>query len=624
MSNFPQNILESNAPKICLIAAPGCGKTTKVLIPKAQAILKDAEIDPSQVLLLTFSRMSALDLKGKVEQLDRKSISSTVHAFCLAFLLSEDNHDIRKRVECILLDFQTETLLSDLKLTFKDNKRALRQTLREFSAAWAIKPHDETFEEGGSRKAFKTAVINWLEEYQAVLMEEIVYGAVHLARQLESTQFLERPKHIFVDEYQDLNKLEQEFIDILARKSESLLVVGDPDQSVYGFKHAHHNGIVEFSKRPDVEGHTHLVTLRCPKEVVKRANELLTQADPIRKEVLVCREEAIDGEVHFVQQSKQDMEFGSVLQRISRCLRHGCKGKDIIVLSPRSPLAFEFARYAERNKDLYDIPKSTEFVVTLRPVFSDEEQEKILRFALLVKPDSLAHIRSYIGIGDNTKLHFAKEVALLKQRYGAMAGVLEGANADDWPRVNTRVKSICERLKSLREFLEKFKNIESAEAVLKTLFTDDPALAKVKRLFEGLLETGDTPKKLYDKFVDHIRTLSADDTSVRIMSLMASKGLEAEHVFIIGCNAGNIPGEKRIEHMTELEHKNEQRRLLFVGFTRARQTLTVSWSRNISYQQSKRHKTKSVRTWRRSKQPVESTVAICDFIGDLSKVDWEK
>ena len=623
MADFPQAILASKAPKISLIAAPGCGKTTRVLIPKARQILEDRKTDPEEVLLLTFSRMSAIELKAKVATMDRKPKASTVHSFCLAFLLSENDHAIRKRIDCILLEFQKEVLLSDLKLTFpKINKNLLKKTLREFSAAWAIKPHDETFDEEGFRKAFKTAVINWLEEYQAVLMEEIVYSAVHLARQLDSTDFLNRPKYIFVDEYQDLNNLKQEFIDILAKKSERLLVVGDPDQSVYGFKHAHHTGIVEFSNRPDVEPYTNPITGRCPKEVVKRANELLSQADPTREELLECCEGAIDGEVRFIQQSTQEMEFGSVLQRIAYHLNKGCPPKDIIVLSPKQPLAFEFAKYAESRKGTHDISKDTVFVVTLRPQFNDLEQEKILRFALLVRPHSLAHIRSYAGIGDKT--HFAKEVFQLKEKYGGIDEALQNANAEDWASGHTRVRSVCERLKDLREFLGEFQNLDSAESVLNALLPADPPLANVRRMFEDLLEPGDTPKELYDKFVEYIRTLSAKDTSVRILTLMASKGLEAEHVFIIGCNGGNIPGENRSTHMSELEFRNEQRRLLYVGFTRAKQTLTVSWSRNIPFQQAKRHHTGSVGTWRRPKQTPVSKLGICDFLGDLSEIKWEK
>jgi superfamily I DNA/RNA helicase len=118
MADLPQAVLESKADKICVVAAPGSGKTTRIIIPKAQQFLADTTIDPDEVLLLTFSRLSALDLKARVKTLERAPRASTVHSFCLKFLLSEDTHEIRSRVECILLEFEKDSLLSDLKLIF--------------------------------------------------------------------------------------------------------------------------------------------------------------------------------------------------------------------------------------------------------------------------------------------------------------------------------------------------------------------------------------------------------------------------------------------------------------------------------------------------------------------------
>src|SRR5579859_1217424 len=90
-----KEILNSKAKKVCVIAGPGTGKTKGILIPKTEALLK-AGVSPEQILLLSFSRLSALDLKNRVHA---KVGASTVHFFCLSFLLSENNHDIRNRLE---------------------------------------------------------------------------------------------------------------------------------------------------------------------------------------------------------------------------------------------------------------------------------------------------------------------------------------------------------------------------------------------------------------------------------------------------------------------------------------------------------------------------------------------
>src|ERR1700692_837602 len=103
------------------------------------------------------------------------------------------------------------------------------------------------------------------------MREEIIYGAGELAQQLGAPAFIQEPQHILVDEYQDLNQLEQKFIEQLAAKSELLLVVGDPDQSIYSFKYSYPSGIEEFARQGGVEAHRFYETGRCAKKIAEIA-----------------------------------------------------------------------------------------------------------------------------------------------------------------------------------------------------------------------------------------------------------------------------------------------------------------------------------------------------------------
>lgn len=166
-------ILNSSSQKICVIAGPGSGKTKGILVPKAKQIIANLNIDTDEILIISFSRLSAQDLREKVKAFDRVPRASTLHSICLSFLLSEDNHDIRKRIESIVIDFEKEVMLSDLKILFpRTGKRGLKRMLDEFSAGWAVRPHDEVFNEDDTRRSFKAAVINWLDEHEAAMMEE--------------------------------------------------------------------------------------------------------------------------------------------------------------------------------------------------------------------------------------------------------------------------------------------------------------------------------------------------------------------------------------------------------------------------------------------------------------------
>lgn len=109
-------------------------------------------------------------------------------------------------------------------------------------------------------------------------------------------------------------------------------------------------------------------------------------------------------------------------------------------------------------------------------------------------------------------------------------------------------------------------------------------------------EPFDSPADIYRKFVDANKDVTQKDDVIRIITLISSKGLDADHVYILGCNDGNIPGKNRSTYLTNHEHKQEQRRLLFVGITRAKKTVTITWSRNIPFFQAKSHYTNSVKT----------------------------
>ena len=586
-----EEILASSAQKICVIAGPGSGKTKGILVPKAKQIIANRGIDTEEVLIISFSRLSAQDLKESVKDFDRVPRASTLHSICLSFLLSEDNHDIRKRVESIVIDFEKQIMLSDLKILFPGtDKRELKRMLDEFSAGWAVRPHDEVFNEDGTRKSFKAAVINWLDEHEAAMMEEIVYHAVDLAKKVKS-DFIEKPQYIFIDEYQDLNKLEQEFVALLGANSKLVLAVGDPDQSIYSFKYAHPEGIISFAQSNGVEKHSLTYSGRCAKKILNVANQLLRQGNPSRTDFLMPLPDAIEGEVSLVQKENQDEEFGFVCNAILQRINNGADPKDIIVLVPRKKLGVEFMRYTKTQQ----LPDDLSFKFIVKNEYSEIEQEKILLLGVVANPNSILRIRTYAGLKDPN--NYSNEFAQLKRKYGNLREVIQRADPKDFERRQKRVRSLCTHLQEIRRFVEQHKDNANLDGMLDEIIpSTNEELEDLRNIFMELREEEDTVQTLYSKFLDYSRTLEARGRVVKVMTLIASKGLEAEYVFIMGCNDGNIPGDNRSVYLSDHEYKQEQRRLLFVGVTRAKKGLTVSWSRNIPFYQSRGHYTRSVRT----------------------------
>lgn len=615
-----KEILESDAKRICVIAGPGSGKTQGILIPKAKQLVSSKNIDVKEILLLTFSRLAALDLKTKVKALNKVPLASTLHSHCLSFLISEDNHEIRKRINSILLDFEKKILISDLKIIFPDkDKKYLKKMLEQFSAGWAIEQHDKVFNEDDEKRKFKSAVLNWLNEYEAAMMGEIVYFAVDLAKKLRSDrllpEFIKRTKFILIDEFQDLNRLEQEFIEILGENSKLLMVLGDPNQSIYSFKFAHPDGIVNFSNKEDVFTKTLPTSGRCAEKIIDIANKILVQADPNCKK-LKPRDNAEEGEVKILANKYQEKEFEKIFYLILEKINLGVRCKDILVLVPRKKLGMEFANYANNIKIEQKIDKDFLFIFTIGNTFNEREEEKILEFSLLANSESILHLRSYLGLKDNN--HFAKEISELKEKYGSLKNAYKIAKIEDFDIKQKKLIYLVNRIIFLKELISSLEKEDNLEAIFLKLFPEnDIMLSDLRNTLLALKEEGDTVKDLYDKFIDYSRTIHLKDNVIRIITLMASKGLEADHVFIMGCNNGNIPGANRSVYLTDKDHKDEQRRLLYVGITRAIRTLTISWSRNILFSQAKGQHTSSVGTTSFEGKRY-SRVAISEFLQDLN------
>jgi DNA helicase-2/ATP-dependent DNA helicase PcrA len=606
VQNDYEPILTSESKKILVIAGPGSGKTSGILIPKAKRLLEQESINGNQILLLTFSRLAAIDLKKKAQAIGEKSPrATTLHSLCLSFLLSEDDHDIRKRVETIILDFEKDILLTDLKEVLPSyGKKKLKKLLDEFSAGWAVKPHDQVFNEPEEKVRFKSAIVNWLDEHEASMMEEIVYHAVNLGKKLDS-EFIKSPKYILVDEYQDLNALEQEFVDLLAKESELLLVVGDPDQSIYSFKYAYPQGIESLKEVAGLESHTLEYTGRCAKKIVEFANKLLIQDMPSRTILLKPLARNEDGQVDIRKLDTQEDEFDFVIESIKSDLAHGENAKEIIVLVPKKKLGVELFKHSK------NINAGVDFKISNKIEFSQIEQEKILLFGLLANPDSLLRMRSLIGL--NSRSHFSHEISSLKVKYGDLKSIFENAKHGDFNKRNTHTHLLIDKITEIKEIITNNKEKPVNEIVDLTFPESNPDLSEIREIVLKLKEENDDIKSLYLKLIDYTRTVEARDDQVRIMTLMSSKGLDANNVYLIGCNNGNLPGTNRSEYLSDHEFKKEQRRLLYVAATRAKKKLIITWSRYLPFEQARSHSTSSVgvRTINGKKY---CTVGICEFL----------
>jgi superfamily I DNA/RNA helicase len=378
------------------------------------------------------------------------------------------------------------------------------------------------------------------------------------------------------------------------------------------------NGIREYHAAAD-ERYESLITYRCPRSVVTVANSLLVQAEPGRLNLILAHDRAIEGEVTFVQRQSQEEEFAYVARAIADRLAGGTQASQILVLAPRTALAELFSAYAEAHRAELAIADGITFKAIQKSELTITEQTRMMLLGLVASPNSLLNLRMYLAYGDQN--HYRDELPDLKARYGNLRQVIAAADPAHFPR-SARRRALCERAAELRNFLNAHQDPNAVDDVLDELLPkDQEQTAQLRTILDELREDGDTIAGLLRRYIDYRRALPEEGNAVRLMTLMASKGLGAEHVFIIACNAGNMPGPNRNIHMTHQEHRLEQLRLLYVGFTRATQSLTVSWSRRIPFEQARGLNTPTVRT-RRVGGEVVGEVGICEFLQNIPNINW--
>lgn len=576
LTGVHREIAESDATRIGVLAGPGTGKTTYGLLRRVARLLETAACDPSEILLLTFTRTAAQDLVDKVAALGAPGVddvyAGTIHGFCFGLLQKEAVLQTTGRVPRMLLEHEQRMMLRDLQGDFGDISER-EDRLRAFEAGWARKQSDHPgLASDPDDKSFGAQVLEWLKHHKAMLIGEVVPLAYQYLRNNPKAEELSRFKHVIVDEYQDLNKLEQELIELLARNA-SLCVAGDDDQSIYAFRYAHPEGIVLFAADPAVEGKIITTCGRCPEPVLKIANNLIEQAGDRSKDPLTCTQPAA-GSVNVIQWDGLPDEIEGLAAAIAYDVASEKREPgDFLVLVNRRDVGYRI-RAALEDSD-----------VRARSFFQDDalkrSPEAAAGFALLrllVTPDDRVSLRVWLGLGDSK----ARSDAYNRVRDAATAKgvterdilelVLSGEEKLTVRAIVEAYGNLVTRLKTLNDL--------TPDELIEELFPGDNLDVQLMRelAYAALEET----QELDEIFEAMLRALTQPEVPqspdfVRVMSLHKSKGLTSPVVFVATAVEHVIPTIKA--KLSEDEKKKayeEGRRLFYVALTRCSDELVIS------------------------------------------------
>ncbi len=590
----------------CLvIAGAGSGKT-KVLTHKIAYLLEEKDVKPWNILAITFTNKAANEMKERVENLVGEAAKDmwigTFHSICVKIL--------RRFIDRIGFDhsfviFDTSDQRTLIKECLKDlqiDDKMFTDRIVQFEISNAKndmkEPEEyEAISKGDYRKEKIASVYRLyqkrLKENNAIDFDDIINYTIKIFKENEDVldYYTNKFNYILVDEYQDTNKSQFTLIRLLADAHGNITVVGDNDQGIYSFRGADISNILNFEK--DFKG-TKIIKLeqnyRCTQNILNAANSVIKNNEVKYKKKLWTENE--EGSLPTFHVSDDEYDEGRyIVEEINHLRREEYyKYSDFAVLYRMNSQSRAIEEILRREDIPYKIVGGLKF-------YERKEIKDIIAYLRLINntSDNLALKRIINepkrGIG---KTSLDKIQAISEQTGIPMYDIIKEADQYGLARVYANAQSfvaVIEDLISKKDeytITELIKHTLKETGYTKALEEEDSIEAenRIENLEEFLtvavqFEEEEAENDL-SSFLEGI-TLSSDidgmdeeEESVTLMTLHSAKGLEFPVVFLVGMEEGIFPGYKSIGEQKELE---EERRLCYVGITRAKNNLYLTCSR---------------------------------------------
>jgi superfamily I DNA/RNA helicase len=557
---------------IRVLAGPGTGKS--FALKRRVARLLESNVPPARILPVTFTKVAAEDLQRELVSMGVVGCEhirgSTLHSFGMRVLSRQNVLAVTGRVARPLNRFEIEPLLYDLPVDF-GNKREREKRIRAYEAVWARLQHEQPgFAQTQVDLDFERRLVAWLRLHEGMLIGEIIPELYRYLRNNPAAPERLMYEHVLVDEYQDLNKAEQAVVDLLCAAA-SLCIVGDDDQSLYSFKHAHPEGIRTFPQ-------THLGTAdhrlvdcyRCPATIVRISNALIAHnIDRDPRELTVVAANG-PGEMWIVQFPTVGQEADAIAAFVDEQINtHGRNPGEILVLAQRRSIGnpIHAALHAR------GIPSKSYYQES--ELDSDIAQERLATFRLFANRADRIALRWLLGKGSTD---------FRANSYARLRAHCEQAGQSPWDALlllsNGTIQipycsHLVQRFHAIQNelrFLDEQTDVP--DFVNRWLRAEFAGAGELRLLVGKLMADAETPAALLSLIIEAVSQpeIPPDVTEVRIMSLHKSKGLNSPIVVIAGCVDGLLPAEP--EAGTPIAQRQslleEQRRLFYVGVTRVK------------------------------------------------------
>ncbi|PHR59528.1 MAG: ATP-dependent DNA helicase [Arcobacter sp.] len=590
-----------------ILAGAGSGKT-KTIISRLAYLIDEIGIPPANTLTLTFTNKAAKEMRERalnmIQPTSYPPLLCTFHKFGLLFLKFHISRLGRKN-NFVVIDTKDKTALIK-KFNSEVPVPLIASEISRYKNS--LLTPDEAYAQA-ELKNYK-AIAKVYEQYEAHLVKNnlvdfddllaLTYKLLNENEDL-AKETSEKYQYIMIDEYQDTNELQFRLLQKLCHTHDNLCVVGDDDQSIYGWRGANIRNIIDFDK--DFKN-THVVKLeknyRSTEPILDAANALIEHnRNRLGKKLIATR--GTGKEITTISSHDEGEEANKVANAISKLLNSGVRADDIAVLYRINALSRSLEEGLARHRvpyklvgglRFYDRAEIKDLISYLRVVTNVHDSFSLKR--IINKPkrglgkatidklelaamDSAKSIFEYIDTSSNEELEALikkKNTLTVKKLVKVIKAVAKTAQDGTYDFIDVledsfNIKSIYE---NVQDASERIANIDEFYGLFRDFIKQNPSTS-------------------LDEFLNELTLQSDQDQvegeSIYIMSIHAAKGLEFKHVFIIGLEEGFLP---LIGDGSDTE---EERRLAYVAITRAEEELTMSHVASRFYKGRRTELTKS-------------------------------
>ena len=590
LNESQSNAVKNTEGPVLILAGAGSGKTTTI-ISRLAYLIEELGIPASNTLTLTFTNKAAKEMRERslemIENITYPPLLCTFHKFGLLFL-KFNIHLLNRQNNFVVIDTDDKKRIIK-KINSEIPTPLIASEISRYKNS-LITP-DEAYKQAELYNYQQIAKVydeyqNYLNENNLVDFDDLIALTFKL---LDENPELARAtsqkyQYIMIDEYQDTNELQLKLIQKLCSSHSNICVVGDDDQSIYGWRGAHIRNIMEFDQDfVGCEVFKLEENYRSKKPILKVANALIEHnRSRLGKNLIATRGNGDD--VTVLNSMDENEEARKIALKISKLLDSGISANDIAILYRVNVLSRSIEEGLNRSAIPYKL------VGGLR--FYDRAEIK----------DLISYIRVITNFHDD--FSFKRIVNKPKRGLGKasidkieLAAIANESSIYDYVKKTSLadLESLVRKknAKTLKQFIKDIEKVSKAVTESTYEFIDIlEETFHLKDIYKGMQDEADrvlnmdefyglfrdfvkkSPESGLDEFLNELTLQSEQDQvegeSIYMMSIHASKGLEFEHVFIIGLEEGFLP---LVGDGSDLE---EERRLGYVSFTRAKETLTLS------------------------------------------------